>query len=66
MESGERKNSMRLLDPSSGQPLADSQLLWTDHNYGRSDLVLSTAGNGANRKTNIYTDLFFCRVVCRK
>lgn len=44
MESGERKNSIRLLDPASGQPLADSQLLWTDHNYGRSDLVLSTAG----------------------
>ncbi|KAI8087082.1 hypothetical protein BDF21DRAFT_335129, partial [Thamnidium elegans] len=44
MESGERTNSMRLVDPSSGQSLADSQLLWTGTDYGRSDMVLSVAG----------------------
>jgi hypothetical protein len=62
MDNGDRKNFMRLIDPSryesiplvfildadltfrSGQPLTDSQLLWTDTDYGRSDMVLSTAG----------------------
>lgn len=50
MESGERTNSMRLVDPSSGQPLADSQLLWTGTDYGRSDMVLSTAGKNKTKQ----------------
>lgn len=30
---------------TSGQPLSESQPLVTDTDYGRSDIVLSTAGN---------------------
>lgn len=54
MDNNERKNSIRLVDPISGQPLSESQPLVTDTDYGRSDIVLSTAEWSVENNGKIY------------
>ncbi|KAG2201924.1 hypothetical protein INT46_000514, partial [Mucor plumbeus] len=61
MENGDRKNFIRLIDSTSGHILTDSQLLWTDTDYGRSDMVLSATGKMAckEQEQNLQISLYW-------
>ncbi|OAD04265.1 hypothetical protein MUCCIDRAFT_108086 [Mucor lusitanicus CBS 277.49] len=54
MENGDRKNFIRLVDLASGHILTDNQLLWTNTDYGRSDMVLSATEWSVQNKHKTY------------
>ncbi|KAL9547920.1 hypothetical protein MBANPS3_005939 [Mucor bainieri] len=54
MENGDRKNFIRLVDLASGRILTDNQLLWTNTDYGRSDMVLSATEWSVQNKHKTY------------
>lgn len=54
MDNGDRKNFIRLVDLASGHILTDNQLLWTNTDYGRSDMVLSATEWSVQNKHKTY------------
>ncbi|CEP08235.1 hypothetical protein [Parasitella parasitica] len=54
IENGDRKNFIRLVDPISGRILTENQLLSTNTDYGRSDMVLSATEWSVQNKSKTY------------